>query len=261
MLLLIAGLVLFFGVHSARVFADGFRADFIAARGEKTWKGIYAILSIAGFVLLVYGYGEARTAPIVLWTPPVWTRHAAALLTLPAFVLLAAAYVPRNAIKSRLGHPMLLGTQTLGRRAPAGERQCRRCPPVWRIPGLGDPVLPGGEEAATAPPAPRYPSGGAVPTAVSVAIGAGAWAAFAFHLHAAWIGVPSVRLIRRARARGRATSAAAPAENAYGSAYESLGDARPPVSPASMCARASNAATMLTAIGNTSIWITGIRKR
>ena len=47
----------------------------------------------------------------MLWTPPVWTRHAAALLTLPAFILLAAAYVPRNAIKARLGHPMLLGTK------------------------------------------------------------------------------------------------------------------------------------------------------
>jgi len=189
MLLLIAGLVLFLGVHSSRVFADGFRADFIAARGEKTWKAIHAILSIAGFVLLVYGYGDARTAPIVLWTPPVWTRHAAALLTLPAFILLAAAYVPRNASKGRLGHPMLLGTQ------------------IWAAAHLlangnvADVLLFGGflvwatlcfraaksrDRAAGA----KYPSGGAVPTAVSVAVGIGAWAAFAFHLHAAWIGVP-----------------------------------------------------------------------
>ena len=188
MLMLFAGLVLFLGVHSSRIFADDARAAFIAAHGEKAWKGIYAVLSIAGFVLVVYGYGEARTTPFALWTPPVWTRHAAALLTLPAFILLAAAYVPRNAIKGRLGHPILLGTQ------------------IWAAAHLlangnvADVLLFGGflvwatlcfraaknrdRAAGTV-----YPSGGAVPTAVSIAIGAGAWAAFAFHLHAAWIGV------------------------------------------------------------------------
>ena len=188
MSMLIAGLVLFLGVHSSRVFADDARTAFIAAHGEKTWKGIFAVLSIVGFVLVFYGYGEARTAPVVLWTPPAWTRHAAALLTLPAFILLAAAYVPRNAIKARLGHPMLLGTK------------------IWAAAHLlangnvADVLLFGGflvwatlclraAKARDRAAGTVYPAGGATPTVITVAVGIGAWAAFAFHLHAAWIGV------------------------------------------------------------------------
>ena len=94
MLLLVTGLMIFLGLHSSRVFAEGLRANILYARGEKTWKAAYAILSLIGFVLIVVGYGQARMDPVVLWLPPTWTRHVAALLTLPAFILLAAAYVP-----------------------------------------------------------------------------------------------------------------------------------------------------------------------
>jgi uncharacterized membrane protein len=70
------------------------------------------VLSIAGFVLLVWGYGLARQQPVVLWgPPPVWVRHVAALLTLVAFVLVVAAYVPGNEIKAKLRHPMILGVK------------------------------------------------------------------------------------------------------------------------------------------------------
>ena len=111
MMLLIAGLILFLGVHSTRVFANDWRTALIAKRGEGAWKGIYSGLSLAGFVMLVYGYGLARQSPVVLWTPPVAMRHVAALLTLVSFVMLAAAYVPRNSIKAKLRHPMVLGTK------------------------------------------------------------------------------------------------------------------------------------------------------
>jgi len=111
MLLLVIGLLIFLGLHSSRVFAEGLRANIISTHGEKTWKGAFALLSLIGFVLLVVGYGRARMDPVVLWLPPTWTRHATALLTLPAFILPAAAYVPKNAIKAKLGHPMLLGTK------------------------------------------------------------------------------------------------------------------------------------------------------
>jgi uncharacterized membrane protein len=188
MLMLIAGLVLFLGVHSSRVFADDARSAFIAAHGEKTWKGLYAVLSIVGFVLIVYGYGEARTAPLVLWAPPVWTRHAAALLTLPAFILLAAAYVPRNAIKAKLGHPMLLGTKIwaaahLLANGNVADLLLFGGFLVWATICLR--AAKGRDRAAGT----VYRSGGAAPTVIAVAVGSGAWAAFAFHLHAAWIGV------------------------------------------------------------------------
>jgi uncharacterized membrane protein len=111
MTLLILGLILFLGMHSVRVFADDWRSAQIRRVGPQAWKGIYSILSLAGFVLLVWGYGEARSAPAVLWTPPTGLRHLAALLTLVAFVLLAAAYVPGTRIKRAVGHPMVAGTK------------------------------------------------------------------------------------------------------------------------------------------------------
>jgi NnrU protein len=101
MIYLMAGLLLFLGVHSTRVFADGWRTRTRARLGEKPFKGLYSLLSLAGFVLLVWGYGVARQQPVVLWSPPTGMRHLAALLTLVSFVLLAAAQVPGNHIKAR----------------------------------------------------------------------------------------------------------------------------------------------------------------
>lgn len=110
--ILVVGLILFLGVHSVRIVAEGWRGAVIARIGERPWKLAYTVAAIAGFVLIVWGYGLARQQPVVLWVPPVWTRHLAALLTVPAFVMLAAAYGPANAIRARLKHPMLLGTKT-----------------------------------------------------------------------------------------------------------------------------------------------------
>jgi uncharacterized membrane protein len=112
MAILILGLVLFLGVHSTRIFADGWRTATIARVGEMPWKGIYSVLSIAGFALLVWGYGLARHDTPVVWTPPRTMAHVTALLVLIAFVLVTAAYVPGNRIKAKLHHPMILGVKT-----------------------------------------------------------------------------------------------------------------------------------------------------
>src|SRR5512137_641189 len=109
---LILGLVIFLGTHSVRIFADGWRGARVAAMGLNAWKAVYSIVSLAGFVLIVWGYGLARADPVVLYTPPLWTRHLAALLTLPAFILLAAAYVPGTRIKRAVGHPMVAGVKS-----------------------------------------------------------------------------------------------------------------------------------------------------
>ena len=109
---LIIGLGLFLGVHSVRIVAEDWRTHQLQARGEGAYKGVYSLLSIVGFALIVYGFGVARETPVALWTVPVALRHVAALLILLAFVLLAAAYVPGNAIKARVHHPMVLGVKT-----------------------------------------------------------------------------------------------------------------------------------------------------
>jgi uncharacterized membrane protein len=109
MTLLVLGLVLFLGVHSISIVAPAWR-DAIAAHNDKAWKGGFALVSIAGFVLLVYDYGLARQSPVLLYAPPAGLRHLAMLLLLPVFPLLLAAYLPGR-IKAVAKHPMLVATK------------------------------------------------------------------------------------------------------------------------------------------------------
>jgi uncharacterized membrane protein len=106
---LLAGLLLFLGVHSVRLFADGWRTQILNAWGTGAWRAAYSLLSLAGLALIVWGFGLVRQTPVQLWSPPTGMRHLAALLTLLAFVLLAAAYVPGNQIRARVHHPMVAG--------------------------------------------------------------------------------------------------------------------------------------------------------
>lgn len=110
MTLLILGLVIFLGVHSVSIVAPAWRDAQLAARGEAVWKGGYSLVSLVGFVLIVIGYGLARQSPVVLYTPPLWTRHLALLLMLPVFPLLFSAYLPGR-IQAAAKHPMLLAVK------------------------------------------------------------------------------------------------------------------------------------------------------
>lgn len=109
MVLFLVGLVLFLGIHSVAIVAPAWR-DARAAHNPGAWKGVYSVVSIAGFVLLVYGYGLARQSPVLVWTPPTAMRHIALLLMLPVFPLLLAAYLPGR-IKAAAKHPMLLAVK------------------------------------------------------------------------------------------------------------------------------------------------------
>jgi uncharacterized membrane protein len=188
MTLLVLGLVIFLGVHSTRVFADGWRSAQVARLGEKGWKGLYTLASLVGLVMLVWGYGVARQTPVPLWTPVVGLRHLASLLTLLAFVLIAAVYVPRNSLKARIGHPMVVGVK------------------VWALSHLlanhtlADLLLFGGflVWAVLCFRAARrrdrasgitYPAGTVQGNLLTVVAGVGAWIVFAMWLHGPLIGV------------------------------------------------------------------------
>jgi uncharacterized membrane protein len=189
MLLLILGLVLFLGLHSVRIVADGLRSRFIARRGAPAWRGLYSGLAIAGFVLVCIGFGQARQHGVVLWSPPRWTHDLAALLTLVAFVLVAAAYVPANGIKARVKDPMILGVK------------CWAAGHLLTNGTLADVVLFGSflawsvlcfraarqRRRTGAEPAIAAPRRGR--TAIAVVVGILAWMLFAFHLHQPLIGV------------------------------------------------------------------------
>ena len=106
MSVLILGLVIFLGVHSISIVAPAWRERTMQRLGKGAWKGLYAGVALVGFVLIIYGYGQARLNPVLLYAPPPWTRHMSALLMLPVFPLIFAAYLPGR-ISAALKHPML----------------------------------------------------------------------------------------------------------------------------------------------------------
>ena len=188
MSILAIGLIVFLGVHSVRIFAEGWRSARIQAMGPGAWKGAYAAVSLVGFVLIVWGYGQRRAMPIDLWHPPLWTKHVAALLTIPAFVLLVAAYVPGTRIKAAVKHPMVLGVK------------------LWAFAHLlangrlADVVLFGtfllwaildyrAARQRDRANGTVYKAGPVVRDVMAVVIGLVLWVVFAMYLHAAWIGV------------------------------------------------------------------------
>lgn len=185
---LILGLLMFLGMHSARILAEGWRSQVIAQRGPLAWKGLYTVVSLVGFGLIVWGFGQTRLAPQVLWSTPVWTRHLASLLVLLAMVLLAAAYVPRNGIKARLHHPMvlsvklwalahLLANNTLADLLLFGSFL------LWAV--LDFRAARQRDRAAGT----VYPAGTLAGTGLTVAVGLAAWAGVAFWAHAWLFGV------------------------------------------------------------------------
>ena len=110
MLLLIAGLLLFLGIHSLSIVNEPLRDRLAQRLGVVGWQAIYAIIAVAGFILIIQGYAAARLEPVLLYAPPAWLRHASMLLLLPVFILLLAAYLPGR-IKAATKHPMLLATK------------------------------------------------------------------------------------------------------------------------------------------------------
>lgn len=188
MAMLILGLLLFLGVHSTRVFADSWRARQIQRLGPMGWKALYSVLSLAGFALLVWGFGLARQHPVVVWVPPMALRHLNALFTLIAFVLLAAAYVPGNAIKARLGHPMLAAVKlwAFGHLLAAGMLHDVLLFGAFLLWAVVDFTVSRRRDRAAGV---TYPKGPAWRTVLTVVLGVAAWAAFAFWLHRPLVGV------------------------------------------------------------------------
>ena len=185
---LIIGLVVFLGLHSTRIFAEDWRAARIASLGERKWKLLYSIASGIGLALIVWGYGMARTTPVLLWNPPLWTRHLASVLVLVAFVMIVAAYVPRNHFKAAFGHPMYAGVKTwafahLIANGMLADLLLFGSFLVWSVLGFRSARRRDRKQQVT------YPAGSARGTIVTLAVGAIAWAIFAFYLHGPLIGV------------------------------------------------------------------------
>jgi uncharacterized membrane protein len=185
---LLIGLFLFLGVHSVRIFADSWRTQTIRKYGELVYKGVYALLSLVGFCLIVWGFGVARETPMVLWQPPMVMRHVSSLLMLVAFVLLAAAYVPNNAIKARLHHPMVLGVKTwaIAHLLTTGTVAHIALFGSFLVWGVWLFVVSRRRDRLTHVQYSTATPGGTIATVV---VGVAAWALFAFALHGMLIGI------------------------------------------------------------------------
>ncbi|TCO81225.1 putative membrane protein [Plasticicumulans lactativorans] len=186
---LVFGLLLFLGTHSLRIVAEDWRARQLARLGPRRWQGLFALVAALGFVLLVWGYGQTRLDGVALWQPPLWTRHLAALLMLPALILVAAAYGPANRIRAALGHPMLAGVKLwafahLLANGRLGDVLLFGAFLLWAV--LDFRAARQRDRRAGVMPA----AGSVAATVLAVAAGAGVWLAFASFLHRWLIGVP-----------------------------------------------------------------------
>jgi uncharacterized membrane protein len=191
MTLLILGLVLFIGVHSIAIVSVAARNHLAQVLGLNAWRAAYSLVSLAGFTLLVMGYMEARQSPVLLYAPPLWTRHVAFALMLPVFPLIFAAYLP-GAIKAKLKHPMLAAVK------------------IWALAHLlangmlADLVLFGGllawavvtrislKRRGQRPLMVPLPAPSRVNDVVAVVLGLAVYALMLFWLHRVLIGVPLI---------------------------------------------------------------------
>lgn len=104
------GLVVFFGTHLYSTFRRRDGGGLVGWMGEGPYKGLYSLLTLAGFAALVWGYGNVKPW-IFLADPPSWMRHVTMALMLPAIILIVSAYVPTGFIKKAVKHPMLVAVK------------------------------------------------------------------------------------------------------------------------------------------------------
>ncbi len=190
MTLLILGLILFLGVHSLRIVAEPVRSTLVARLGLWGFKGLYGLIALAGFVMIVMGYGQARMDPTWLYHPPGWLRHLNMLLMLLVFPALLAAYFPGR-IQTMLKHPMLVAVKTwaLAHLLINGTLAAVLLFGGFLVWAVVDRISVGRRSVSSDPP--QLPASPVNDIIVMVG-GLGLYAAFAFWLHPILFGVPVV---------------------------------------------------------------------
>lgn len=160
------------------------RTQLIERFGEAGYKGIYALVSLAGLVLIYMGWAAAPATS--LYYPPYWMRHVAYLFTLLGFIALASAYLPAGRIKAALKHPMLAGLKfwALAHLLVNGEIRSLVVFGAFLAFAVVDRI------AVKRRGEPTPAAGPAVNDALAVVAGAAAWASVYFVLHPYIAGVP-----------------------------------------------------------------------
>jgi uncharacterized membrane protein len=190
LLVMILGLMLFFGVHTLTTRRE-LRARFIASMGEGSYKIGYSLASVAGLALITWGFAEYRaTGWIDVWNPPKAFKHITVALMLPAVILVVASYL-RGRIYTTLKHPMLTGIKLwaaahLLANGDLGSIILFGSFLAWAV---FDRISLKYRPDAGAPP---IPVGGPGNDLIAIAVGVVAYLALAFAFHPVVIGVPVV---------------------------------------------------------------------
>jgi uncharacterized membrane protein len=191
MLMFIAGLVIFFGVHVfSAVRSRAPENDLKTRMGYGPFMGLYSVLSLIGFVLIIYGYGATRGLGI-LYNPPTWLAHINLVLTIPALILLVASQLPAGHIKRATKHPMLLAVKlwALGHLLANGEINSVILFGSFLAYAVFDRIMVKRRgDNGPGPDATLNP----MMDAISVVGGAAVWAAIALWLHPILFGVVAI---------------------------------------------------------------------
>src|SRR5262249_40747202 len=190
LLVMIIGLVLFLGVHTLTT-QRSLRAQVIVATGEGGYKIAYALASLAGLVLIVWGFAHYRAAGMIpVWTPPTFLKHLNVALMLPAVILVVASYI-RGRIYTTVKHPMLAGIKlwAFGHLLANGDLGGIILFGSFLAWAVFDRISLKHRSDAGAPP---IPVGGATNDLIAVVVGVIAYLALAFAFHPVVIGVPVV---------------------------------------------------------------------
>ena len=191
MTIFITGLAIFFGLH----FFSAIRSrdpgkDLKVKLGYGPFMGLYSVISLIGFVLIIYGFGAARGAG-VLYTPPAYLAHINLALTIPALILLVASQVPAGRIKKVTKHPMLLAIKfwAFGHLLANGELNSVLLFGSFLVYAVFDRIMVKRRgDNGPGPDATLNP----MMDVVSVIVGIGAWAAIAMWLHPILFGVAAM---------------------------------------------------------------------
>lgn len=190
LLVMILGLVLFFGIHTLTT-RRKLRADVIAATGEGGYKIGYSLVSFAGLGLIIWGFAQYRaTGWWPIWEPPTFLKHITVALMLPAVIMVVASYI-RGRIYTTLKHPMLTGIKLWAAAHLLANGD------------LGSIILFGSFlawavfdrislKSRTDAGGPQIPVGGPGNDLIAIAVGLVAYLALTFAFHPVVIGVPVV---------------------------------------------------------------------
>ena len=108
MIVLILGMLLFAGPHFVSSLAPAQRDRLKARFGEGAYKGVHSIVSLIGFILMIYAYWATRDSGDMLYVPSGTMRHATMGFATLGIILISASY-GKSHIRLWLQNPFSVG--------------------------------------------------------------------------------------------------------------------------------------------------------